>query len=95
MAMSQSYSSPLSFVGSARRLIAWAERTSGGMAVVAWTSVAIALPCVWLFLIGWYIVVFGIFGVITIPLRLLRRHQRKELAVQQQQLEALQKLAKP
>jgi Flp pilus assembly protein TadB len=91
--VSQSYSSPLSFVGSTRRLLGWPGRKTGPTAIMAWTGVAVALPCIWLFLLGWYLVVFGLFGVITIPLRLLRRHQRKELAVQQKQLEALQKLA--
>jgi len=38
-------------------------------------------------LLAWYIVVFGLFGLLTIPFRFFRRGHRKQLAVQQQQLD--------
>ncbi len=59
--------------------------------MLAWTSVVVALPIVWVFLIVWYCVVFGIFGVFTIPFRFFRRGQRKSLTVQQEQFRLMQR----
>jgi Flp pilus assembly protein TadB len=84
----QTYSSPMSFVGSARRLTRWARRGWW-----AWPLAIVALIFMWTFLVLWYLIVFGLFGIITVPLRLHRRGQRKSLAVQQAQLEEMRKLA--
>lgn len=91
--MAQTYASPMSFVGGTRRAVAWARRQSGLLEVLAWIVALCYLPLFWLFLVAWYVVVFGIFGIITIPIRMLRRGQRKSLAVQKAQLEAMQKMA--
>ena len=90
----QTYSSPMSFVGSARRLTGWAKRQEGALAVLAWLAVAVALPCFWMFLLLWYVIAFGVFGVITVPLRLMRRGQRKSQAIQEAQLRAMQEALK-
>ena len=89
---SQTYASPMSFVGSARRIGAWAGRHDGvpAFAFVAWATALIAIAVTWAFLIFWYLFVFGLFGVFTIPYRLVRRSQRKSLAVQKQQLATMQ-----
>jgi Flp pilus assembly protein TadB len=88
----QTYAAPLSFVGSTRRATAWVRRvgTNWPKAALAASLVAVVLPVVWLFLIAWYVVVFGFFGIVTIPFRLVRRHQRKALAVQKAQLATMQ-----
>ena len=54
----------------------------------------VLIPTTWLLLICWYVIAFGVFGLLTIPWRFLRRHQRKSLRVQQQQLELLRELQK-
>lgn len=82
---SQSYASPMSYVGSTRRIVGWAQKTaqrSAAVAVLVWTSAIIFLLAVWVFLLGWYFVVFFLFGIFVIPYRLIRRSQRKNLHVQ-------------
>jgi hypothetical protein len=88
------YSSPMSFIGGTRRGIHWAQRQSNtGAKVVAWAGIVLYLPLLWLFLAGWYVVVFGLFGLLTIPFRFFRRSQRKSLAMQQEQLELMREAA--
>lgn len=86
---SQSYAAPLSYVGSTRRLIAWATKfgeRSGGLAVVGWTLAIITMILAWVFVTAWYLVIFGLFGVFVIPYRLIRRSQRKSTHVQRTML---------
>ncbi len=88
----RTYAAPLSYVGSARRISAWVRRTGGTtpkLALVLLVAV-IAIPAVWLFVTAWYVVIFGLFFWFTIPFRLIRRSQRKSLAVQQAQLATMQ-----
>ncbi|HXN60989.1 MAG TPA: hypothetical protein VN886_11115 [Acidimicrobiales bacterium] len=82
---SQTYASPMSYVGSTRRIVGWASKTaerSPTSAVLAWTLGVLALLFMWTFLLGWYFVVFFLFGIFVIPYRLMRRSQRKNLHVQ-------------
>ncbi|MGH7485007.1 MAG: hypothetical protein ACREMY_05280 [bacterium] len=82
------YSAPMSYVGSARRLSAWTRRKLEPMPTVArvivgvvlWTVVLSALMVVWMAVTVWYVVVFGVFGLFAFPWRLHRRSQRKTLA---------------
>jgi hypothetical protein len=87
--MRQTYASPMSFVGGTRRMTTWAGEKTGGMSAFAWTAAVLGLPMFWIFLIVWYFVVFGLFGLFTIPFRFFRRGQRKSLALQQEQLELM------
>jgi hypothetical protein len=83
---SKSYAAPLSYVGSTRRIIAWAggvERRNPAMQTVTWVAAILALLVVWAFLLVWYAIIFGLFGVFVIPYRLVRRSQRKNTHVQQ------------
>jgi hypothetical protein len=87
----RSYSAPLSFVGSTRRITGWARGAGSTAAKVgAWSVAVIALPLVWAFVACWYLVAFGLFGLFTIPFRLIRRSQRKTQHLQQAQLATLQ-----
>jgi hypothetical protein len=86
---SKSYAAPLSYVGSTRRIVSWAsgtERRSPAFAVLTWVLASIALVLVWTFLLIWYVIIFGLFGVFVIPYRLVRRSQRKSTHVQQTSL---------
>lgn len=78
----------MSFVGSGRRLTGWARRHGWW----AWPLWSVALLGMWSFLGVWYIVVFGLFGIITVPLRMHRRGQRKAQAVHEAQLTEMRKL---
>jgi hypothetical protein len=83
---SKSYAAPLSFVGSSRRLIAWASKLakrSPAYAVLGWVLATIAILAAWSFILVWYMVIFGLFGIFVIPYRLIRRSSRKSLHVQQ------------
>lgn len=89
----QTYASPMSFVGGTRRVAAWANRGSTGASVGKWTVAALGLAFFYAFLSVWYVVVFGLFGIITIPLRIHRRGQRKAQAVHEAQLAEMRRIA--
>lgn len=87
----QTYASPMSYVGATRRLLAWADHDRATAAAIAvWATAVITMLLTWAFLVVWYAVVFGLFGVLAFPWRLHRRHQRKALHVQQVQLATMQ-----
>jgi hypothetical protein len=82
----KSYASPLSFIGSARRIGAAINRVSGGnvpLAVFLWVLGVMAIALAWTFVALWYVVIFGLFGIFTFPFRLMRRSQRKSQHLQQ------------
>jgi hypothetical protein len=86
---SKSYASPMSYVGSTRRIVAWARKLAErnpSYAVLGWAAAVMALLFMWSFLLFWYFVVFVLFGILMIPWRLIRRSQRKNLHVQQTSL---------
>jgi hypothetical protein len=83
---SKTYASPMSYVGSTRRIVSWASKAakrSSAFAVLAWSAGVLALLFMWTFLVFWYFVVFFLFGIFTFPYRFIRRGQRKNLHVQQ------------
>ena len=86
---SKTYASPMSYIGSTRRIVGWSSqlaKRSPAYAVLGWTLGISALLFMYVFLLFWYFVVFGLFGVLMIPYRLIRRSQRKNLHVQQTSL---------
>lgn len=92
----KSYAAALSFVGSARRLGAVANRagrTHPALGVAAWVFVGLAIGTVWTFVALWYLVIFGFFGVFTFPFRLMRRSSRKQTRLAQQSLAMQQHMA--
>src|SRR5690348_14180563 len=85
------YPSPMSFIGATKRILTWADKPrSSGLAVAVWVSVILSLILVWALLACWYVVIFGLFGIFTIPYRLVRRSQRKSQHVQRVQLATMQ-----
>ena len=83
---SKTYASPMSYVGSTRRIVSWAsgvQKRATALAVLVWTAAVFAMLLIWTFLIFWYFVVFFLFGIFAFPYRLMRRSQRKNLHVQQ------------
>lgn len=86
---SKTYASPMSYVGSTRRIAAWAKEASvrsAALAVLVWVVAIFAMVFMWMFLMLWYLVVFGLFGVFVFPFRAVRRSQRKSQHVQRQAL---------
>ena len=83
---SQTYAAPLSFIGSFRRIAAWASKfakRSPARAALGWTLGVIAILLTWAFVACWYFVVFGLFGIFVIPYRLVRRSSRKTQHIQE------------
>ena len=84
-------SSPLSFDGSARRI--W-KITHTDNALVKWVLlIPVALMIVsmaWMFVLCWYMVMYGLFGLLFIPFRLMRRSSRKQKRDKLQHRELLQ-----
>jgi hypothetical protein len=92
---SQTYAAPLSFMGSGRRIVAWAKKIgsrSPGLRVAAWVAAVLAVLITWAFVTVWYFVALGLFGLLMIPYRLVRRSQRKSLHVQRATLATQQAL---
>lgn len=90
----RTYASPLSFLGATRRVLAWVRRVSTSRArfAFAWIGAILFLLLAYAFLICWYLVIFAVFGLFTIPYRLVRRSQRKALHLQQVQLATMQQM---
>ena len=100
-------SSPMSFVGSAQRI--WrAFATIPANIVAPWprrivTALVVALDLtlitlVWTFLLGWYVLAFGVFGFLVIPWRFHQRSQRRALQEQirlRETIEAAQRQVEP
>lgn len=86
----RSYSAPLSYVGSARRLSGWGRRFHGWPSVGTWTLVVFAVLAMWAVVTFWYVLTFGLLWFVMIPFRLIRRSQRRSRHLSEAQLEALQ-----
>ena len=80
---------PMSFTGSAKRLRRLTRPLPGGI-IVAIPLIAAA----WVVVAAWYVVAVVLFGVLFIPWRLLRRHQRLNRMRRLQHREELAVLAK-
>jgi len=89
----QTYASRMSYVGVTRRTGAWIRRVGSRSALrasLAWSLGLLFLLFMYLLLIPWYILVFVVFGLWTIPFRLIRRGQRKSQHLQAAQLATMQ-----
>lgn len=88
----QSYSSPMSYVGITRRSTAWVRRVSSSKPrlTVAIVTVVLWLLLMYVVLLAWYVVIFGVFGLFTFPYRFIRRGSRKQEHLQREQLAAMQ-----
>lgn len=92
MMRKQTYASPMSYLGVTRRGTAWVRRVGDnrwktGFAVIA---LVLFLAVMYVVLLGWYFVIFVLFGVFTFPYRLVRRSHRKQEHLQKQQLATMQ-----
>lgn len=91
----RSYAAPLSFVGATSRIVAWIGKVGArgpAMAVLAWTSGIVLLALAYSFIVCWYTIIFGFFGLFMVPYRLVRRSQRKSRHLQQAQLATMQQI---
>ena len=88
----KTYASPMSYVGSLRRVTAWIRGfgDTPPKAVAAWMLGITAIVLMWMVVTAWYGVTVFLFGFFMIPFRLIRRGHRKQLHVQEQQLATMQ-----
>lgn len=85
--------SPLSFIGSAKRIWHIAE-TSGALKIVAIPMAIILIVFAWVIVSIWYVIIYIIFGVLFVPYRLLRRSGRKQKQEKLRHREILDTIAK-
>jgi hypothetical protein len=93
MMKKQTYASPMSYVGSARRIKAWTHGWSLSFPlapVVAWGVLVIGISMAWMFITGWYLFTLVFFWWFVFPFRFFRRSQRKQEALQRTQLATMQ-----
>ena len=88
----KSYAASLSYVGSARRITAWVKNigSNAALSVLGWVAAVLLILAAWTFVTFWYLIVFGLFGVLAFPFRLMRRGQRKQQHVAEAQLATMQ-----
>lgn len=85
--------SPLSFIGSAKRIWHMTE-TGGALKIVAIPMAIILIVFAWVIVSIWYVIIYIIFGVLCIPYRLLRRSDRKQKQEKLRHREILDTIAK-
>src|SRR4051794_5930303 len=93
MMSKQTYASPMSYAGSARRASAFVRRvgTTPLKASFAWTFAAFFVSVMWFAILPvWYFFTLIIFGWFMIPFRLVRRSHRKQEHIQKTQLATMQ-----
>ena len=88
----KTYASPMSYVGSFRRVTEWIRSFSDTppKAILAWALGATAIAVMWSVVTIWYAITIGLFGILMIPFRLIRRGHRKQVHLQEQQLATMQ-----
>ena len=93
MMSKQTYASPMSYIGSARRATAFVRRTGTSpiRASLAWTAACLFIGLMWFAVLPvWYFFTIIIFGWFMIPFRLVRRSHRKQEHIQKTQLATMQ-----
>ena len=87
-------SAPMSFAGAYGRTMNWfwRGRPTWVKAAIAWWTIPLILTIWWGTIVGWYLVIFVVFGIFVIPWRLFRRSSRKQKQQQMQHQEMLDAL---
>lgn len=86
----QTYSSVMSYVGITRRTTAWVRRVGAKGAALAVPAAVLWLLLMYSIVTVWYVVTLLLFSWLLFPFRLIRRSQRKNEALQRQQLATMQ-----
>jgi Flp pilus assembly protein TadB len=89
----RTYASPMSYVGSSRRIWTWTRgwgKANPLAASLAWSVLVITIPIAWTVVTAWYVVTIVFFWWFMFPFRLIRRSHRKQEQLQRQQLATMQ-----
>lgn len=87
-------SSPLSFIGSAKRIWKITDVDNPVMKVLLSLVAAALILFAWVFVAFWYVLIYVIFGILFVPHRLLRRSSRKQKQAKLRHREVLEAIEK-
>ena len=87
-------SSPLSFIGSAKRIWKITDVDNPVMKVLLSLVAAALILFAWVFVAFWYVLIYVIFGFLFVPYRLLRRSSRKQKQAKLRHHEVLEAIEK-
>lgn len=87
-------SSPLSFIGSAKRIWKITDVDNPVMKVLLSLVAAALILFAWVFVAFWYVLIYVIFGILFVPYRLLRRSSRKQKQAKLRHCEVLEAIEK-
>lgn len=72
--------SAISFAGAAQRIMRLRRNHTGPTLWLITCATVTLVAVAWLLVAAWYVIAFGVFAIVTIPYRLLRRGARKRKA---------------
>lgn len=87
-------SSPLSFIGSAKRIWKITDVENPAAKVLLGLVAAALILFAWVFVAFWYVLIYVVFGILFIPYRLLRRSSRKQKQAKLRHREVLDAIGK-
>lgn len=87
-------SSPLSFIGSAKRIWKITDVDNSVVKVLLGLVAAALILFAWIFVAFWYVLIYIVFGILFIPYRLLRRSSRKQKQAKLRHREVLDAIEK-
>lgn len=87
-------SSPLSFIGSAKRIWKITDVDSPAVKALLGLVAAALILFAWIFVAFWYVLIYVVFGILFIPYRLLRRSSRKQKQAKLRHREVLEVIEK-
>jgi len=87
-------SSPLSFIGSAKRIWKITDVDNSAVKVLLSLVAAALILFAWVFVVFWYVLIYVVFGILFIPYRLLRRSSRKQKQAKLRHREVLEVIEK-
>jgi Flp pilus assembly protein TadB len=94
---SRTYSAAFSYIGSTRRIIAATRRAVAtshpAVKVLVWAMAIVVLIVVWALVTCWYVVTFGLLWFVMIPWRIIRRGQRRNRHLMEQQTTLMRQMA--
>lgn len=93
MTQRRTYASPMSYMGSSRRIWAWVRGWGGRnvpVGILAGLVLVVGVAFAWIAVTAWYILTLVLLGWLLIPWRLIRRSHRKQEHLQRQQLATMQ-----
>ena len=87
-------SSPLSFIGSAKRIWKITDVDNPLVKALLGLIAAVFILFAWVFVAFWYVLIYVVFGILFIPYRLIRRSGRNQKQAKLQHREVLDAIEK-